>query len=191
MIRQDFLHCRQIFYRLSHQGSPTYIYLYMYIYIHIYIYTHTLYIERHNHTSIYILLYFIIFSHTYIIHIYICIYYICTYIDIISAHTCIIYWVSLVAQWRIQVQCKKPGFYPWVRKIPKSREWLFMPVLLPGESHAHRSLAGSSPWGRRVGKNWVTNTFPFHFLASSDDSFCKISLEFNPYFTSCSQKSGP
>ena len=29
------------------------------------------------------------------------------------------------------------------------REWQSTPVLLPGESHGQRSLAGYSPWGRR------------------------------------------
>ena len=30
---------------------------------------------------------------------------------------------------------KRCGFYPWVRKIPWSREWQPTPVFLPGESH--------------------------------------------------------
>ena len=32
------------------------------------------------------------------------------------------------------------------------------PVLLPGKSHRQRSLVGYSPWGHRVGHDWVTNT---------------------------------
>ena len=40
-----------------------------------------------------------------------------------------------------------PGFSPWVRKIPWSREWQPTPVLLPGESHGQRSTVGYSPWG--------------------------------------------
>ena len=28
-------------------------------------------------------------------------------------------------------------------------DWLSTPVLLPGESHGQRSLAGYSPWGRK------------------------------------------
>ena len=31
----------------------------------------------------------------------------------------------------------------------KSREWLPTPVLLPGESHGQKSLAGYSSWGRK------------------------------------------
>jgi len=38
-------------------------------------------------------------------------------------------------------------FDPWVRKIPWRREWLPTPEFLPGEFHAHRSLASYSPWG--------------------------------------------
>ena len=32
-------------------------------------------------------------------------------------------------------------------KIPWRRDWLLTPVLLPGEFHGQRSLAGYSPWG--------------------------------------------
>ena len=34
-----------------------------------------------------------------------------------------------------------------VGKVPWRREWLPTPVLLPEESHGHRSLVGCSPWG--------------------------------------------
>jgi len=36
---------------------------------------------------------------------------------------------------------------------------MFQIVFLPGEFHAQKSLVGYNPWGRRVGHNWVTNTF--------------------------------
>ena len=45
------------------------------------------------------------------------------------------------------LQCRRPKFNPWVRKIPWKREWLPIPVFLPGEFHRQRSLAGYSPWG--------------------------------------------
>ena len=32
-----------------------------------------------------------------------------------------------------------------------TRQWQPTPVLLTGNSHGRRSLAGYSPWGRRVG----------------------------------------
>ena len=47
------------------------------------------------------------------------------------------------------LQCKRPGFNPWVRKIPWRREWLPTPVFLPGEFHRQRSLAGYSPWSHK------------------------------------------
>ena len=31
-------------------------------------------------------------------------------------------------------QCRRPGFDPWVEKIPWRREWQPTPVFLPGES---------------------------------------------------------
>ena len=42
---------------------------------------------------------------------------------------------------------KRRGFDPWLGKIPWWRTWQPTPVLLPGESHGQRSLAGYSPWG--------------------------------------------
>ena len=49
--------------------------------------------------------------------------------------------------WVSCLQCRRPGFNSWVRKIPWRREWLPTPIFLPGEFHAQRSLAGYSPWG--------------------------------------------
>ena len=53
-------------------------------------------------------------------------------------------WVSLVAQLinRIHLQCRRPGFDPWVGKIPWRREKLLTPVFWPGELHGLYS-----PWG--------------------------------------------
>ena len=44
---------------------------------------------------------------------------------------------------------KRPGFSPWVGKIPWTRERLPTLVFLPGEFHGQRSLAGYSPWGHK------------------------------------------
>ena len=41
---------------------------------------------------------------------------------------------------------KRHGFDPWIRKIPWRRAWQPTPVLLPGESHGQRNLAGYRPW---------------------------------------------
>ena len=49
-------------------------------------------------------------------------------------------------QKRICLQCRRPGFDPWVRKIRWRREWLPTPAFLTRESHGQRSLEGCSPW---------------------------------------------
>ena len=45
------------------------------------------------------------------------------------------------------LRCRRPGFDPWVRKIPWRREWQPTPVLLPRKFHGWRSLVGYSPGG--------------------------------------------
>ena len=65
------------------------------------------------------------------------------------------YGVSLVAQMvkkkkKMCQQCRRPGFDPWVGKIPWRRAWQLTPVFLPGESHGQRSLVGYSPWGAEL-----------------------------------------
>ena len=53
---------------------------------------------------------------------------------------------------------KRPGFDPWVRKIPQKRTWQPTPVFLPGESHGQRSLVGYSPQGcKELDTTWVTH----------------------------------
>ena len=42
--------------------------------------------------------------------------------------------------------CKRCRFYPCFGNIPWRRAWQSTPLLLPGESHGQRSLAGYSPW---------------------------------------------
>ena len=47
------------------------------------------------------------------------------------------------------LQFRRPGFNPWVGKIPWRREWQPTPVFLPEEFHGQRCLVGYSPWGYR------------------------------------------
>ena len=54
-------------------------------------------------------------------------------------------------KWSQCSQCGRPGFHPWVGTIPWRRKGLPTPEFLPGEFHGQRSLAGYSPWSRRVG----------------------------------------
>ena len=57
---------------------------------------------------------------------------------------------SLVAQMiKNELQCRRPGFDPWVRKISWRKGWLLTPVFLLGEFHGQRSLADYSPWGHK------------------------------------------
>ena len=59
-----------------------------------------------------------------------------------------IFRASLVAQTvKHRLQCGRPGFSPWVRKILWRRKWQPTPVFLPGKSHQWRSLLGYSLWG--------------------------------------------
>ena len=55
-------------------------------------------------------------------------------------------WTSLVGGKEATHQCRRPGFDPWVGKIPWRRKWQLTSVFLPGESHGQRSLVGYSPW---------------------------------------------
>ena len=61
----------------------------------------------------------------------------------------------------ICLQCGRPGFDPWVWKIPWRRKWQSTPVFLPGDSHGWRSLVGYSPQGRK--ELDTTERLHFHF----------------------------
>ena len=64
--------------------------------------------------------------------------------------------------WWLRLQCGRPGFDPWARKIPWRRKWQPTPVLLPGKFHGQRSLVGYSPWGRKESDT----TEQLHFTSS-------------------------
>ena len=58
---------------------------------------------------------------------------------------------------RIHLQCGRPGFDPWVGKIPWRRAWQPIPVFLPGESPWTEVPGGLLFMGsQRVGHDWVT-----------------------------------
>ena len=68
---------------------------------------------------------------------------------------------------RICLQCRRPGFNPWVRKIPWRRKWQPTPVFsLPGESRGQRSLVGYSPWGCKEldMTEWLIHFSALHML---------------------------
>ena len=57
-----------------------------------------------------------------------------------------------LSQERTRMQCRRPRFKPWVRKIPWGRKWQPTPVFfLPRESDGQRSLRS-----QRVGHNLET-----------------------------------
>ena len=59
----------------------------------------------------------------------------------------------------ICLQCRRPGFSPWLGKIPWRRKWPSTPVFLPGKSRGQRSLAGYSPWNhKRIGHDYDLST---------------------------------
>ena len=61
---------------------------------------------------------------------------------------------------RIHLQCRRPGFYPWVGKILWRRERQLTPVFLFEEFQGQRSLVGyiQSMRSQRVRHNWETST---------------------------------
>ena len=65
---------------------------------------------------------------------------------------------------------RKTRFCPWIRKIHWRRKWQLAPVFLPGKSHGQRSLAGYSPWGRRVRCNWAHT----HAQSEHQKYFCEL-----------------
>ena len=62
---------------------------------------------------------------------------------------CSLIWASLVAQMVKSLQCGRPRFDSWVRKIPWRRKWQPTPVFLPRKSHGWRSLVIYSPWSHK------------------------------------------
>ena len=71
-------------------------------------------------------------------------------------------------QWRICLQCRRPGFNAWVGKIPWRRAWKPTPIFLPGEFQGQRSLADWGPWGHKRSQSWTWLNTAFNI----DQEFC-------------------
>ena len=69
---------------------------------------------------------------------------------------------------RIHLQCWRPGFDPWVGKIPWRRERLPTPVLWPREFHGLYS-----PWGHRVRHDLVTFNFQSNMTGKAHIKLCR------------------
>ena len=70
--------------------------------------------------------------------------------------------ITIVAQMVKNMQGWRPGFDPWIGKIPWRKEWLPTLVSGLGEFHGQRSLEGYGPWGckesdttKRLSKNTI------------------------------------
>ena len=66
-------------------------------------------------------------------------------------------------QERICLQCRRPGFNPWVRKILCRRERLPSPVFWPGEFHGLYSIV------HEVAESNTTERLSLHFQGWQDD----------------------
>ena len=113
-----------------------------------------------------------------------------------------------MAQRLKSLQCRRPGFDPWVRRSPWKRKWQPTPVLLPGESHGQRSLVGYSPRSRKESdmteqlhtlmvkniyleklfwfseSNRVANWFLCTFISTDNAFLCNIAIPFILIFDS-------
>ena len=76
---------------------------------------------------------------------------------------------------RICLRCRRPGFNPWVRKIPWRREWQSTPVFLPGEFHGQRSLMGYKPGVVKSPTRLSDSHFHFH-ICTLNSVCCSASL---------------
>ena len=59
----------------------------------------------------------------------------------------------------------RPGFDPWVGKIPWKREWQPTSVIWSEKSHGKRSLEGYRPWGHQ--ESDTTEQLSIHTLPMS------------------------
>ena len=67
-------------------------------------------------------------------------------------------------------QCRRCGFNPWLRNIPRRRKWQPTPVFLPEKSHGQKSLVGYSPQGHKESNmtEWLSmhaHTFIYTFFS--------------------------
>ena len=88
--------------------------------------------------------------------------YICIYIPLYF----ILYTNTFIFPWwlrrlRICLQCRRSDFDPWVKKVTWRRAWQPTPVFLPGESHGQRSLVGS---GHGVAKSQMQLSNEYIFI---------------------------
>ena len=83
------------------------------------------------------------------------------------------------------LQCWRPGFSPWIGKIPQRRKQQPAPVLLLGKFHGWRNLIGYSAWGHK--ESDMTEWLRFHFSFMYTDC---LNTELNEFLISytCTHK---
>jgi len=81
-------------------------------------------------------------------------------------------WLPHRRQERICLQRRRPGFDPWVRKIPWRRERLPTPVFWPGEFHGLHGVAKSQ-----------TRLSNFHFHSPSEDNTYSTLKRLTPWYS--------
>ena len=81
--------------------------------------------------------------------------------------------ISPQCNYIVCLECGRPRFNPWLRKIPWRRKWQPTPGLLPGESHGGRSVVGYSPWGR---KEW-DSTKRLHLHSKEQEVIDQINIK--------------
>ena len=74
------------------------------------------------------------------------------------------------------LQCRRPGFDPWIRKIPQRRKWHLTPVFLPGEFHGQRGLVGYSSWDRKQQDTTEERTLSLSFTQQRESYFLNMLL---------------
>ena len=72
---------------------------------------------------------------------------------------------SLPARWKTWVRSLRPGFDPWVRKIPWRSKWQPTPVLLPGKSMDREVWCRLQSMGVAKSRTWLSD-FTFTFFHS-------------------------
>ena len=92
------------------------------------------------------------------------------------------------------LQYGRPGFNPWIGKIPWRREWLRTPVFWPEEFHRQRSLAGYSPWGHKQSDTterfslcatYYSRSYEVHIQFSSVQLLSHVRLFATPWIAAC------
>ena len=83
-----------------------------------------------------------------------------------------------IQQWTICLQCRRLGFYFWVRKILWRRAWQSTPVFTPGEFQWLEKIGGLLSFRlQRVKHDWSNEQKLFSYISEAWKSKIKMSVE--------------